>query len=322
MSDAPASAGGTSPSAVGETGGAEAQQQAAGQTSEQKAAQQAARLRFKAKIDGQEEDVELDEDTVKRDYQKWRAADKKFQDAARMMKEMGATKAEIEAFKKDPWAAVKAAGQDPYKLAEALLLEKIEYDDLSPAERRAMELERELNERKARDEEREKSAKEREREERDSQAAQEIDEEIGAALKAMGRRPTPRLIARVAETLIAEHERQIAPLIAKFGDVEKIPEHAYLALKRLPASEAVSRVHKEYLSDITEFLGEMPIDEVAKLLPKKLLDGLREREVKAVLSQDPAGSRKIVRSEPQPARGAPKRMTSEEFFKQKEKKWG
>lgn len=318
MSDAQASAGGpSSPQSAVPT-----QQTDAAPASEQKAAQEAAKLRFKAKIEGHEEEVELDEDTVKRDYQKWRAADKRFQDAAKMMKELGATKAEIEAFKKDPWGALRAAGQDPEELATQLLLQKLEWEDLSPAERRAIEAERERDELKSDKEKREEAERERVQRERDAQAAQEIDEEIGAALKAMGRRPTPRLIARVAETLIAEHERQIAPLIAKYGDSKRIPDEAYQALKRLPASEAVSRVHREYLSDISEYLGELPIDEVAKLLPKKLLDGLRERDVKAVLSQDPIGSRKIVRKSDAPSREKPRRLSTEEWFKQKEKKWG
>jgi len=56
--------------------------------------------KHRVKIGGEEREVDYDE--LVTDYQTRQAADVKFRDAARLMKEAGATKAQIEAFTQTP----------------------------------------------------------------------------------------------------------------------------------------------------------------------------------------------------------------------------
>lgn len=287
------------------------------------AAQTAARIK-KYKINGREMDVDLSDET-KLDalISKGLGADERFREAKRMFDQVEKQYGKMPEWQKNPFWRVVAEGADPTEVAEALLLEKIEWESKSPEQQ---EFERTKEERDALKSEKEKAAKaekERALKEESAKAVKEIDEELTAALKAMGRKPTPRLIARIAETMIAEHERQIQPLIRQYGDLDSVPDAAFQAIKRSPASEAVGRVHKEYLSDIAEYLGALPIDEVRKLLPKQILDGLRESDVKAALSQDPMGSRKPRdAAQPQSRPQTKKRMSTEQYFAEKLKKLG
>lgn len=272
--------------------------------------------KLKHKVRVEDKDDEVDYDELVRGYQKARASDQRFQTAKQMMRE-------VEAFKKDPFAALKSAGVDKAQIkqmAEQLLLEEIEWEALSPAEQRAIKAEHEAKSVKEELEKRTKAEKAKEREAAETQAVAEIDEEIGQALKAMGRRPTPRLVARITETLIADYERQLQALRAEHG--EELPEDAYSRLQRMPADRAVKHVQREYVSDIAEYLASLPIDEVRKVLPKELLDGLRQADVAQVLAQDPAGSRKPKAEQPpRQSREKAKRMSSDEYFKKLEEKW-
>ena len=280
----------------------------------------------KYKVNGKDVEVDLsDEKYLDTLVSKGLGSDERFREAKGLMDQLEKRFGKLPEYQKNPFWKVIADGADPLEVAEALLLEKIRWEEMSAEEREYHETKRERDQLKADREKAEKAERERAKAEASSKAAKEIDDEVTTALKALGRKPTPRLIARVAETLLAEYDRQLAPLLEKFGDMDKIPEVAFQAIKALPAGEAVGRVHKEYLGDIAEYLTALPIDEVKKLLPKDLLDGLRKADVDAVLAQDPVGSRR-TRDESRPVvvrKQPPKqRQTTEEFFKSLEKKLG
>jgi hypothetical protein len=273
--------------------------------------------KHRVKVDGTEAEVEYDE--LVRDYQLRKVSDKRLKEAAELAKRVKAEFDQVESFRKDPWAALKQAGQDPYALAEQLLLQKMEWEGLSEAERRAQLAELKAQSLEERIGAEEKRAKEARSAQAEAQALREIDDEIGDALKSSGKKPTPRMIARITETLIAHHERQLEGLRQQFGD--EIPEEAYSRVQRLPASEAVKRVHREYLGDVAEFLSGMSAAELKQALPREILDALRQAEVDAVLSQDPVGSRK-ARTEPAPrsSQRASKRMSTDDYFAKLEEK--
>lgn len=273
--------------------------------------------KHRVKIDGEEMDVDYDD--LVRDYQLRRVADKRLKEAAEFAKRAREEFEQVEKFRKDPWAALKEAGQDPYVLAENLLLQKMEWEGLSPAEQRAQMAElkaQHLEERISAEEKRLSEAKAAEEE---AKALREIDDEIGEALKTSGKKPTPRVVARITETLIAHHERQLEALRQHYGD--EIPDEAYSKVQRLPATEAVKRVHQEYIGDVAEYLSGMTAAELKQVLPKTVLDALRQAEVDAVLAQDPVGSRK-PRAEVTPPqnRRQSKRMSTDDFFAKLENK--
>jgi hypothetical protein len=307
-----------SPEAPAVSGATETQE-----TGAETPAQTAARIK-KYKVKNREFSVDLsDEAKLDELVGKGLGADERFREAAEMVKSIEKKFGKLPEWQKNPFFKVIEQGADPLEVAEQLLLEKIKWEELTPEQREFEETRRERDKLKAEREAADAEGKKKAQAEASAKAAKEIDDEVTAALKEMGRKPTPRLIARIAETLIAEHERQIAPLLKQFGNLDAIPDAAFQAVKNLPASEAVGRVHKEYLSDIAEYLGALPIDEVRKYLPKQVLDGLRESEVKAVLSQDPMGSRKPreqAQSSTRPQ--VKKRMSTEQYFAEKLNKLG
>lgn len=273
----------------------------------------------KFKINNREVDVDLsDEAKIDALISKGLGADDKFREASKLAQKYS----KLSEWEKNPFFEVLSKGANPLELAEKLLLERIKWEELTPEQREFEETKKERDALKAEREAMSKKEKESRYAAETAKAAQEIDAEVTEALKAMGRKPTPRLIARIAETLIAEHENQIAPLLEEYGDIDAIPEEMFQAVKGLPASEAVGKVHKEYLNDIAEYLKDLPLDEMKKILPKEILDGLRKADVQSALSQDPVGSRK-PRDVSQPTQKQPvKRMSTDEFIKNLEKRLG
>jgi hypothetical protein len=286
----------------------------------QAADQAPAKRKFKVKVDDREEEV--DEDEVVKGYQTRRASDARFREAAELRKAIAAKEAEISEFMSNPWKAMDAKGINAREMAEMYLSEKLEWDTMPESEKRRILAEQERDELRAEREQRQKAETERRARQLEAQAVEEIDQEIGQAVQAMGRRPTPRIIARVTETLIADYERQIADLQTQYGD--QVPDEAFTSLRKLPADQAVKRVHQEYLADVAEYLASMPVEEAIAVLSKAnptFLDAIRSHEVKRVLSQDPIGSRKPRAEEPRRDRPK-KRMSTDDMFENLDKQWG
>lgn len=248
--------------------------------------------KHRLKID--QEELELDYDDLIKAAQKGRSADKRFKEAA-------AHKKDVDSFLSDPWGYLKKNGKDPYELAESLLLEKLRYEDMTDEQREALHAKIELAELKEEKEGRDKSEKDRQLADIQAKAVREIDEDIFDALKSTGRKPTPRLIARIAENLMAH--------LNKGGE-------------RVSAKDILGSVQKEYVSDISEYLSQMTPHELRQVLPKDVLDALRQADVDQARSSDPARSkRRIVPGEPHEGFKPKKRMSSDDYFAQLDKKY-
>lgn len=266
-------------------------QEAAGEAIAQEAADYR-KMKHRIKVD--QEELELDYDDLVREAQKGRSADKRFKEAA-------AARKEAESFLQDPWGYLRQKGKDPYEVAESLLLEKIKWESLSDEQKEALRATMERDELKRWKEEHEKAELEKEAETVRAQAIEEIDSDIADALKSVGKKPTPRLIARIAENMIAHLEKDGS---------------------RVSAKDILTRVQKEYVSDISEYLSQMTPEQLREHLPKHLLDGLRKADVDKVRAGDPARStRRIVSTDPSPGIKPKKAMSWDEAFREKEKRW-
>lgn len=107
---------------------------------------QAEARRLKLRLGGQE--VELDESEVAANYEKGRNASKLLSKVEQRRQEALKAKAEADGLlnrlKSDPRAALRELGVDLRKLSESTILEEIELEKMSPAERRAYEAEQKL----------------------------------------------------------------------------------------------------------------------------------------------------------------------------------
>lgn len=230
-----------------------------------KAEKPAEKRKYRVKVDEAEEEVE--EDELLRGYQKAKASDKRFQEAARKEKAISDL---LQTLQKDPAQVLKQMGMDFDKLAEERLLAKLEDSMLSPEEKELRDL-RSLRERvQAEEKARREQAEAAEREERYTRALEEIDQDIAAALSEAGLKPTPRTLARMAEYMLAAIDSEQG---------------------RLPAKDAFARVKEDYAQDVREWLSALPAEQVVQALPKEVLAAIRSHDVaqaKAKLSAPPS----------------------------------
>ena len=230
------------------------------------------------------------------------AAQRRFDQAAKMRKEI---QEEREALRRkdnpNRMAMLKkmiGSDEDLEELASSFLLERIKYNSLSDTEKENLNLKRQLDETGKEKKEREEREKKYRLDQLNAKAAQEIDAEIGEALKSFSSKPTPRLVMRIAEDMIAALNR-------KGG-----------ALK---ASDAIANVSKGLEADLLEYLENAPEEKVLALLPKRVRELLRKSNLAEVQSPFATRSRSEPRDERPPQR--PKKMKTDDFFKNMEKKW-
>lgn len=256
--------------------------------------------RYKLKVNGKEVEKTIDE--LIRDAQKGVAADEKFQQAASLAKKYSAyeqMERAIESGKIEP--LIEKLGHDKFReFAENYLIDYLEYQQLPPEKKEALQYRRELEAAQKQLREIEDSKKEAEIAQHRERALAEIDDEIASVLKEAGKKPTPYLVARIAEQMLASLQSR------EDADPRSVAKSAY------------SRAVKSLENDVSEYLGNLTVEDARKVLPKELLDALRRSEVELVRSQDPMRSRQTnQKTERAPRKGEKVRMSTDEFFKQK-----
>lgn len=262
---------------------------------------QAEERKYKLKVNGRE--VELPEAEVIKRAQKAEAADERF----RMASEKEKKAAELEAFAKavesgDTTTLEKRLGKDKFrKMAEQYLIKYIEHEQLSPEQKRVLELEQTLKE-KEEAEKAAQAAKDAElREMYQQKAAEDIDLEMSETLKDLGKKPTPRLVARIAEYMLSTLETK--------GE-------------RMPAKRALERTLADMKADYAEYFADLPVEELKQMLSKQQLAALRRAEIDAVTSQAPSNARRAKPASEPVSKLASRRMSTDEAFKQLERKFG
>ncbi len=251
--------------------------------------------KHKLKIEDQE--LELDYDDLLMEASKGKGADKKFQAAAQMRKQVEDFVKGIEDGSQLDRLLKVMPKEKAVKWAEQLLLEKLKYDELSPEQKRVLQLEQEKDEYARKAKEYEDKEEQQHRQIAQAEAVQQIDAEIGDALRSLGKQATPRLVARIAEQMLASMS----------SDAE-----------RIPASKAMQRVLGEFQQELSEYLNEMSVEDARKVLPKKILDGLRKADIEAVTS--PMHKQTAAkRDEPLPKKNQ-RKMSTDDWFQRMDHK--
>lgn len=273
--------------------------------------------KLKAKVDGEE--VEVDEETLLRDFQKYKAGDKRLQEAAEIRRQL---QEEVTAwrknprqalerlgvnplqfaqevltsdpaakamFAKDPASVLKALGVDPRQWAASHYAEAIKEELMTPEERAARDRETEFerikreNEefRRERDEAKRSQVEARNEEVR-SQAQGDVQKQVVEAIKASGATPTPRLVYQVARRLMEQ--------------LDHLPDEADLP------TDLAHRALSDYRDELFEGLGlfetALPDDVLFERMPKSLVERMRKRDLEEVRSRQ--GVRVPQGGQPQP----------------------
>lgn len=252
--------------------------------------------KHKLKIEDQE--LELDYDELLTEASKGRGADKKFQAAAQMRKQVEQFIKGIEEGTELDRLMKIMPKEKAIKWAEELLLEKLRYDELSPEQKRVLQLEQEKEEYARKAKEYEEKEKQQYKAAAQQQAIEQIDIEIGQALKSLGKPATPRLVARIAEQMLASMSSDNA--------------------QRIPANKAMQTVLGEFQQELSEYIENLSVEEARKVLPKKLIDGLRKADIEAVTSpMHKTAAKKDVSEVPKKNQ---RKMTTDDWFQRMDHK--
>lgn len=229
------------------------------------------------------------------------ASDEKFKEAKKIREEadriLSTAKNEKSAIK-----SLMAAGytkEEARKLIEDELLKEYEYEDLSPEEKKRLEMEDELKKYKTKEEkeqaEREAAARQREEE----QYFRKLDEELADAIKTSG---------------LPKH-----PVFGKFA-LQYMASSASQDLD-LSAKDAMKLVEQDFLGVVQELLSGMDAKTLKSWLGDKSLRSLREEAVSELKSKEPPfakakeQSAKQVSSKDEEDDGKPQIIRSKGFFK-------
>jgi hypothetical protein len=261
----------------------------------------AEKRKYKSKVDGVEEELELTDEEVIAFIQKGKASGKRFQEASEKAKQVEAI---LEMLKKDPKKALShpAIGHSTRKLAEEWLAAELEEELMDPKEKEL----RTLREQKA-----EVEGKLKEREEADRSAQEKT------------------LITKYE----AEYARDIETTIKanglpfNKGTVNRVRDAMLLGLQAgqdVKAADVIKDVKKDFETDIKELFAQSPAEMIAELLGEDSLKKVRswdiarlKNPIKKVGEKDQAPTDATRKTE-----ARRKTKSTNEYFNELRKKFG
>ncbi len=265
--------------------------------------------KIKAKIDGIEQEVDIDELT--RDYQKYKSSDKRFQEAAQLRKEANEERKLVNDLLSRAeqgdlgWLKGLVPKEKLNKWAEQELLQHIDWEQKPEVERRAILAERRAQELEDRINKDKQSSEQRQAQELEQQAYVAVEKDMVEAIKGLGYdyKITPRFVRRVAEQVYASLEASDDP-----------------QAQPIPASVASKHAFEGMKSDASELLSILSPQEIMKMLPQKVRDALRKHDVDQVMSQMPMGIRQS-QDKGERKSGKAKKMSTDDRFALLDKKF-
>lgn len=212
---------------------------------------------YKFKIDDQEVTEELAEEDLVKGYQKAKAADKRFQEAAEVK---ARTARLLQQLKEDPFKLLQHEqlfGKDARAKIEDWLWNQIQLEKMDPKEREALDMREKLKTYETQEKQRAEEAQRAEQAKLKEHYAKEIDKEISEAIKASGKQVTPYYFKRVA------HYMGIA---LQQG-------------KHVAAKDVVPLVEQDLQNDLQAMFGTASEEQVLQLLGDQNLEKVRRADV-------------------------------------------
>lgn len=236
--------------AAGEGGSAENAEAKPQPTEAQK---EAWRLKTKLKVFGKEEEIDYDEEDVVRDLQQLRALRKQFGPAVETSKKAHQV---LELLGKSPIEALAAAGHDVKALARQMLAQEAKVEAMSPEERRAYELEQELNALKSERQQEQEVRQKAEREAKNQEIAERNEQRYMGLLQKSGLQQTHENLFYLVETdslmrkrgVELNDEQLLGETNRRMGGVAKG------WLKALPVEKAVQELGPEFIQAVLQHM--------------------------------------------------------------------
>ncbi len=256
--------------------------------------------KYKVKVDGEE--LEVDENELKRSYAHAKAAAKRMEEAAEMRKqyqrEIQIAKGFeqwIDNVKNNPEAVfglLEQLGVDPDELAMRRAAERLKYEYMDENQRRAYDNERELQRYKQLEQRQAELQRQQAEAQYLAKARDSVESEFVDFFTEQGVKPTASMLARIAELKLS----------------------AASAGRSLSMADAFKRVQHEQQKARLDLLANLSPDDL-KALPKEQLQKLRQTDMR----QFNAGRRPTAQSASTPQIKKP--MSTDDFFAMKDKQF-
>ena len=269
---------------------------------EAKKEQAKALAKFKVKVDGQE--LEVDENELKRSYAHAKAAAKRMEEAAEMRKAYQRQIQIAEGFEKwidnvktNPealFALAEQLGLDVDDIAMRRAAERLKYEYMDEDQRRAYDNERQLQRYKEMEQRQLEAQRQQAEQAYLAKARESVESEFVDFFTQQKIQPTPSIISRIAEL--------------KLG--------AAAAGRQISVEQAYQRVAKEIQQARLDLLANLSEDDI-KALPKEKLQKLRQVDMRAFNEGRRPTSQSSTASQP----AAKKPMSTDDFFAMKDKQF-
>lgn len=214
--------------------------------------------RMSLKINGKEQEFDLGNDAdierLKQFAQKGEGADQKFQEAAKIRKQMEAF---VTLMQQDPIKALQQLGHDPDDLAEKHMQRRIEEMQKSPEQLEREKIQKELEDMRKEKERLENEKFESEQMRLQEEYARQLDQELSEALEESKLPRSPYVVKRIAENL------RLA--------IQKKPD--------ISVKDILPVVERQITSEIQQMFGALPEDVIEQLLGNDVSNRLRKRRL-------------------------------------------
>jgi hypothetical protein len=214
--------------------------------------------KFKLKIDGKEEEVEIDfndDDKLTRELQKARAFDKRSQEYSQLRNQVNQV---VDRLRQNPMEVLIELGLDPDEISEKHLAAKLEEMKKSPEQLEKERMEKELEDHKRKLEEIEKEKEDVRMEQLRNQHASEIENDINSALESsetMLPKGNALAIKRVAEAMMLAMKKG-------FNDVKPV--------------DVIPFVEQQFVKDVQNLVNVLPEELLPKLLGEQGINKARK----------------------------------------------
>lgn len=287
---------GATPPAEGAQGAPAGQKPPEGGQKPAEGAAAAVKRKLKAVIDGQE--TEVDEEAAIRAYQKEKASDKRFQEAASLKKRAESFLNQLKRATTDPRVMAEVIKQiDPQqgdfrKIAEKYLYDLIQEEQLSPEQKELKQAKEALS--KFEKEKQEAAERQQTQEAAELQAkfTKDYQTDIIGALDSSGLPKTEYTIARMARYM-------------HMGLVRGV---------ELKAKDVVDFVWKDYQRDLSA-MRSLPTEKMLEMIGPELADKIREFDLAKLRAGDGSGNSPDTKNPPTPPANRIKKeaLTVDEF---------
>lgn len=271
---------------------------------EAKKIEAAAKKAYKLKVGGK--DVEVDESELLKRAQMGYSADEKWQEAAKMRKQMDGF---IALLQRDPAKALEQMGFNVDELAEKRIQARIEEMRKSPEQLEKEKMQKELEEIRAERERERDEARQSEMSRLQDQFASEIETDISSALdnNQFGFPKSPYVVKRIADMMILAMQEG-----ARTNNEQ---------LKNVKAKDVLGMVQDEIKRELHEMYSSSPDEVFEQLVGKDRLNKYRKSKIKKSVSkpataQDikPTGTKELQRLQEDKSASA-KKVVYKDFFK-------